>query len=82
MEILGILKSVLPEYQNRGMGRLMLDFVKKETIRNNKTKIVLGMIYDNEKLRFWYENYGFNFTNIITYPDSISKIGYMEYNIE
>lgn len=73
---------VLPEHQNKGIGRLMLDFVKDETIRNNKTKIILGMIYDNEKLRLWYENYGFNVTNIVTYPNSISRIGYMEYIIE
>lgn len=70
---------VLPEYQNIGLGTSLLDFVKKSTKDNYKKKIILGMIYDNEKLRLWYEKNGFNIIEIVKYPNTNSKIAYMEY---
>lgn len=69
---------VLPEYQSSGIGTELLNFAKEQAIKNNKSKIILGMIYANEKLRIWYEKYGFKIKEIITYP-STGKVAKMEY---
>lgn len=73
---------VLPEYQNKGIGTILLDFVKNTAIEYNKKKIILGMIYDNEKLKQWYEKYGFTTTEIVKYPNSTYEVGYMEYIVK
>ena len=72
---------VLPEYQSKGIGKELLDFAKEQAIKNNKSKIILGMIYANEKLRKWYEKYGFKIKEIEEYP-STGKVARMEYIIK
>lgn len=72
---------VLPEYQSSGIGTELLNFAKEQAIKNNKSKIILGMIYANEKIRIWYEKYGFKIKEIITYP-STGKVAKMEYIIK
>ena len=71
---------VLPEYQNKGIGKELLDFVKLYAKENKKTKIKLGFIYNNTELKMWYEKNGFILTEIKEYPNN--KVGYMEYKIE
>jgi len=73
--------AVLPEYQSSGIGTELLNFAKEQAIKNNKSKIILGMIYANEKLRIWYEKYGFKIKEIITYP-STGEVAKMEYIIK
>ena len=72
---------VLPEYQSNGIGTELLNFAKEQAIKNNKSKVILGMIYANEKLRKWYEKYGFKINEIITFP-STGKVARMEYIIK
>lgn len=72
---------VLPEYQSSGIGTELLNFAKEQAIKNNKAKIILGMIYANEQLRIWYEKYGFKINEIITYP-STEEVAKMEYIIK
>lgn len=72
---------VLPEYQNMGLGTSLLDFVKESTKDNHKKKIKLGMIYENEELRLWYEKNGFSITEVIKYPNSDYETAHMEYVI-
>ncbi len=67
---------VLPNYQNNGIGKIMIDYVKNYANKVNK-KIVLKMIYENESLRKWYEKNGFKLKEIIDYPTS--KVGRMEF---
>ena len=69
---------VLPKYQNKGIGRILLDWAKEKTIKSNKSKLILRFIYDNKKLKEWYEKYGFKIKEIITYP-STGKVAKMEY---
>ncbi|MBP3597349.1 MAG: GNAT family N-acetyltransferase [Clostridia bacterium] len=71
---------VLPEYQANGIGTKLLNFAKEQARENNKLKIILGMIYANEKLKIWYEKNGFKIKEIITYP-STGKVAKMEYII-
>lgn len=72
---------VLPEYQSSGIGTELLNFAKEQAVKNNKSKIILGMIYANEKLRIWYEKYGFKIKEIITYPNT-GEVAKMEYIIK
>ena len=70
---------VFPNYQNKGIGKELLNFVKEIAIKENKKKLVLGMIDANEKLKNWYLKYGFVITDIITYPTQ--KVAYLEYDL-
>lgn len=72
---------VLPEYQNKGIGRILLDWAKEQTIKNKKSKLILRFIYDNKKLKEWYEKYGFSVTEILEFPGT-GKVGQMEYKIK
>ena len=65
---------VLPEHQNKGIGKMLLDFVKE---KNDVIK--LGMLYDNKKLLNWYQKNDFCIVEIAEYPNSISKVAYLEY---
>ena len=71
---------VLPEYQNNGVGKELLDFSKIYAIENQKDKIILGFIYNNTKLKTWYEKNGFVLTETKEFPNN--KVGYMEYRFE
>lgn len=72
---------VLPEYQNKGIGRILLDWAKEQTIKSKKSKLILCFIYDNKKLKEWYEKYGFSVTEILEFPGT-GKVGQMEYKIK
>ena len=54
--------AVLPEYQNKGIGRALIAFAKnKATIYGGK-KLKLLMVYENEELRTLYSSCGFKLT--------------------
>ena len=72
---------VLPTYQNNGIGKILIDIVKKEALRLNKDKIILRLIYENKKLRNWYKKNGFDIVDIFKFEGSDTKIATMEYNI-
>ena len=72
---------VLPEYQNKGIGRILLDWAKEQTIKSNKSKLILRFIYDNKNLKEWYEKNGFKVTEILEFPGT-GKVGQMEYIIK
>ena len=72
---------VLPEYQNKGIGKLLIDFAKEQTAKNDKARLVLRFIYDNKKLKEWYEKNGFKVTEILEFPGT-GKVGEMEYIVK
>lgn len=71
---------VLPEYQNNGIGKKLIDFAKEQTKENDKARLVLRFIYDNKKLKEWYEKNGFKVTEILEFPGT-GKVGAMEFKI-
>lgn len=70
---------VLPKYQNMGLGKKLLDYVKNFAFENSKSRIILSFYYDNKKLLSWYESNGFRLYDTVVYPNSDKKIGKMEY---
>jgi len=51
--------AVLPEYQHLGLGRLLLSHCIKKSNEYGADKMRLLMVYDNAKLRAFYEAFGF-----------------------
>ncbi|MBR0303871.1 MAG: GNAT family N-acetyltransferase [Clostridia bacterium] len=70
---------VLPEYQRKGIGARLIDFVK-ETAKSEKAETVkLGFLYDIPELRSWYEKRGFVLTCVEEYPTA--RVGRMEWRV-
>jgi len=58
---LGILEYlvILPEYRNRGYGKLLMDRVLKYFKDKNIARVELKVAYGNDDAKRFYENYGF-----------------------
>lgn len=53
--------AVLPEYQKKGFGKLLISSIEKQIQDRGYRKITLGVIDDNKSLVSWYQKYGFRF---------------------
>ena len=51
--------AVCPEYQNLGLGRLLVEHCRAKAKAYGGEKMQLLMIYENEQLRHFYESNGF-----------------------
>ena len=69
---------VLPEYRHHGYGTELIEFCKTKAKELGATKIRLGMIDDNKKLRKWYEDNGFINVGYKQYEGSPYIVGKME----
>ena len=47
------------QYQNQGLGKIMLDFSKKKAVEMKKSKIILSTFADNGRALHLYEKVGF-----------------------
>jgi len=64
--------SVKKKFQNSGIGKALLEYVEKESIKLNKRKLYAHVTTDNRKaIRFYYKN-GFK---KICYVDNLYKKG-------
>jgi len=70
--------SVLPKYRHLGIGKELMLFAESKA----DEKLVLGMIYDNQKLFNWYLTLGYEVDKIKTYRGNDYKVAYMEKTIE
>ena len=73
---------VLPEYRHRGYGKALLDFCKQKANELGASKIKLGMIDDNKRLRKWYEENGFVTVGYKKYEGAPFTVGRMECHIK
>ena len=70
---------ISPEYQRKGIGARLIDFVR-ETAKSEKAETVkLGFLYDIPELRSWYEKRGFVLTCVEEYPTA--RVGRMEWRV-
>ena len=51
--------AVLPEYQNLGLGKALVQHCKQKAKEYGGKRMQLLMVYENEPLRKLYESYGF-----------------------
>lgn len=73
--------SVKREYQRKGFGKKMMDFVIREAIKKNKKEIYLEVRVSNKKAIKFYEKLGFKRRRIIPYYYSDFESAY-EYVLE
>ena len=70
---------IIPDYRNNGYGKELLDYCKLKAKEFGATKIRLGMIDDNKRLRKWYEDNGFVNIGYKNYEGAPYTVGRMEY---
>ena len=70
--------AVLPEYRKRGIAGEMIDFAKKKVKQLGGSKIAIGIIEENVKLRKWYEKQGFIHKGTAVFPHLPFTVGFME----
>ncbi len=73
--------AVLPEYQHIGLGRCLIEHCKNKAKENGADKITLLMMYENEKLRSFYESVGFVLTQTFTDAQHPFKCAIYEYKV-
>jgi ribosomal protein S18 acetylase RimI-like enzyme len=73
---------VLPDFRNLGCGKELLNYCKTKAKELGATKIQLGMIDDNKRLKKWYEENGFVNIGYKKYEKAPFTVGRMECQIK
>lgn len=74
--------SVLPEYRHYGYGKAMMDFCKDEARKLGGTKIKIGIVEENTRLKDWYAACGFIHTGTHKFEHLPFTVGFMERDIK
>lgn len=69
---------ILPKFRGHGYGSELLHFCKNKAKELGRSKITLGMIDDNLKLKQWYLDNGFVNVGYKKFEKAPFTIGYME----
>ncbi len=69
---------IIPEYRGNGYGKELLNFCKQKAKEFGASKVRLGMIDDNKRLRKWYEDNGFVNIGYKKYEGAPFTVGRME----
>ncbi len=70
--------AVLPEFRHHGYGRAMIRFSKQKVQELHGSRIRIGIIEENERLKTWYESNGFIHTGTRVFPHLPFTVGFME----
>lgn len=73
--------AVLPEYRHLGIGKTMVDYAVATVKNYGGTKISIGIIEENAKLKDWYLNLGFKHISTRKIEHLPFTVGFMELNI-
>ncbi|HOJ78589.1 MAG TPA: GNAT family N-acetyltransferase [Bacillota bacterium] len=74
--------AVLPQYRHRGYGRRLMDFVSEQVKSWNGRKLSIGIINENERLKRWYQQYGFVEQSQKRFPHLPFTVCFMEKLLE
>lgn len=72
--------AVLPEYRHQGYGKEMIEFALNKVKEMGSSKITIGIIGENTKLRHWYIALGFTHTCTRKYEYLPFTVEFMENN--
>lgn len=72
---------VTPSYRHKGIGEELLKHAFKITQELNCSKISIGIVEENKRLRKWYESFGFIHTGTKKFDFFPFTCGYMEKNL-
>lgn len=73
---------VLPEHRHSGYGAQLLDFAKQRAAQMGRSKLTLGMMDQNIRLKRWYISHGFVQTGARIYSDLPFLVGFLECQIQ
>ena len=73
--------SVLPQYRHHGIGRSLVQFVFGYARQKNITRVSIGIIAENVRLRNWYLNLGFREGERKIFPHLPFDVLYMSASI-
>lgn len=73
--------AVLPKYRHCGYGKNLLDFAKGRAISLGASKLTIGIIEENLRLKKWYQDYGFKSTGTKIFPHLPFTVGFMEISL-
>lgn len=69
---------VLPEYRHKHIGEELLEHAFAQAMERKYTKIIIGIVEENRRLRAWYEKYGFVHIGTKKFDFFPFTCGYME----
>lgn len=70
--------AVLPQERHQGYGALLLAFARQAITELGGSKITIGIIAENTRLKDWYLEQGFISTGTKAYPHLPFLVGFME----
>ncbi len=70
--------AVLPEYRHLGIGKAMVNYAVKMVKTYGGTKISIGIIEENTKLKNWYLKLGFTHISTRKFEHLPFTVGFME----
>ena len=73
--------AVLPDYRHLGIGKAMIDYAVKKVKNYGGTKISIGIIEENTKLKDWYMKLGFTHISTRQFEHLPFTVGFMELNL-
>ena len=73
--------AVLPRFQNRGMGRQLVDHVIRLARADGKTEISIGIIKNHLKLKDWYTSLGFETAGSKRFRHLPFDVQFMRYQV-
>lgn len=74
--------AVLPECRHKGYGKMLLDRAKEIVVKEDGTRITIGIIEESTVLREWYEANGFVHTGTKKFAHLPFTTGFMEWRAE
>ena len=73
--------AVLPEYRHQRIGEKLLTDAFEKVKLFGRDKIEIGIVEENQRLRKWYESFGFVHTGTKKFDFFPFTCGYMEKSI-
>lgn len=74
--------AVLPECRHKGYGKMLLDRAKETVVKEDGTRITIGIIEESTVLREWYAANGFVHTGTKKFAHLPFTTGLMEWRAE
>ena len=73
--------AVHPDFRHLGYGTALLSYARQIAMENHMSKISLGIIEENTRLKCWYQNHGFMHIRTVNFKHLPFIVGFMEQKI-